>query len=170
MLAIRRRAPESLLRSGMAEECARGAAFDSTASRGRLVLLIEDNDDHAELFRRALLMSGRPHELMRLEDGEQALRYLLDSDAERCSLLLLDLRLPRLDGVELLRCLRQQKGAMTVPVVVLTTSEAESDVAAAYEHGAHGYVVKPTDFTSFGELARDLARFWLGWNKTPNSG
>ncbi|HKU42391.1 MAG TPA: response regulator [Polyangiales bacterium] len=138
-----------------------------------LVLLIEDNDDHAELVRRALLKSGRPHELMRLEDGEQALSFLLDARDEHperapCALILLDLRLPRMDGLEVLRRLRQAKHPVTrVPVVVLTTSETETDIAAAYAHGAHAYVVKPADFASFGELARDVARFWLGWNKTP---
>src|SRR5262245_56900324 len=143
------------------------------AASDALVLLIEDNDDHAELLRRALLKSGRPHELMRLEDGEQALSFLLDADGKpsaraQCALILLDLRLPRVDGLEVLRRLQQSKQRKTqVPVVVLTTSETEADIAAAYAHGAHAYVVKPVVFAAFGELARDVVRFWLGWNKTP---
>jgi two-component system response regulator len=145
------------------------AAADPAANKSPLVLLIEDNDDHAELVRRALDMSGQRHELVRFEDGEQAIRYLLAADTaaanpSACALILLDLRLPRVDGLEVLRCLRQSQQT-TAPIVVLTTSEAEADVAAAYESGAHAYVVKPTDFKSFGNLARDLAAFWLVWNK-----
>lgn len=153
-----------------------GAALDTPpSSNGQLVLLIEDNDDHAELVRRALLKSGLPHELMRLEDGEQALGFLLDSSTNSqkrsdCALILLDLRLPRVDGLEVLQQLRQSKQDIRVPVVILTTSDADTDIAAAYERGAHAYVVKPADFNSFGELARDVARFWLGWNKTPVTG
>jgi CheY-like chemotaxis protein len=156
----------------MDEECTSDGAVDSTDSQGPLVLLIEDNDDHAELVRRALLLSGRPHVLVRFEDGEQALSYLLPKGVlgprrSLCSLILLDLRLPRVDGLEVLRCLRQSRSTITTPVVVLTTSEADGDIAAAYENGAHAYVVKPTDFRSFGKLAGDLADFWLGWNKAP---
>ncbi|HKP58330.1 MAG TPA: response regulator [Polyangiales bacterium] len=151
-------------------------ALDTSARpSGQLVLLIEDNDDHAELLRRALLNTGLPHELLRLEDGEQALGYLLGPATDLasradCALILLDLRLPRVDGLEVLQELRRSGKDVRVPVVILTTSEADADIAAAYEHGAHAYVVKPADFTSFGELARDVARFWLGWNKTPLAG
>lgn len=135
-----------------------------------LVLLIEDDDDHAELLRRALQNSGPPHELVRVEDGEQALGFLLDGDSEpsrlaRCVLVLLDLRLPRVDGLEVLRRLQQTK--RRVPIVVLTTSENDGDIAAAYACGAHAYLVKPVDFASFGELARGVAQFWLVWNRLP---
>src|SRR5215510_8545652 len=122
-------------------------------SSGQLVLLIEDNDDHAELLRRALLNTGLPHELLRLEDGEQALGFLLGPETDLasradCALILLDLRLPRVDGIEVLQQLRQSGKDIRVPVVILTTSEADADIAAAYQHGAHAYVVKPADFTS----------------------
>jgi CheY-like chemotaxis protein len=141
------------------------------ARMGRSVLLVEDNDDHAELVRRALLLSGQPHELVRLEDGEQALSYLVttaDADVNRtkCALILLDLRLPRVSGIEVLQSLRELNKPVG-PVVVLSTSAGDGDITAAYENGAHAYVVKPVDFRSFGELVRDLARFWLNWNKTP---
>jgi two-component system, response regulator len=152
----------------MEEPTTPGAAVDTTTSKGRLVLLIDDNDDHAELVRRALHLSGRPHELVRLEDGEQALDFLRGARRTECALILLDLRLPRIGGLEVLRSLRQADNVLTAPVVVLTTSEADGDISAAYENGAHAYVVKPGDFTSFGELARDLAHFWLGWNKLPS--
>lgn len=146
-------------------------SMDPMTRMGRSVLLVEDNDDHAELVRRALQLSGQPHELIRLEDGEQALSYLVtttDADVNRmrCKLILLDLRLPRVSGIEVLQSLRQLDKPVA-PVVVLTTSAGNGDVTAAYENGAHAYVVKPVDFRSFGELVRDLARFWLHWNRAP---
>jgi two-component system response regulator len=158
----------------MQQHDAAASEIDAMTRRGRSVLLVEDNDDHAELVRRALVLSGLPHDLTRVEDGEQALRYLLGAangsgSAAACSLILLDLRLPRLGGIELLRSLRASGNFMLVPIIVLTTSAADSDIRAAYDNGAHAYVVKPTDFSSFGELVRDLARFWLDWNKTPAS-
>jgi len=147
-------------------------ARDSPVGVARMVLLVEDNDDHAELVRRALRQSGHPHNLLRLEDGQEALSFLLGTGQHKsrgdCALILLDLRLPRVGGLEVLRQLRDANHVLSVPVVVLTTSEAEGDIEAAYEHGAHAYVVKPADFTAFGDLARDLARFWLGWNKIAN--
>jgi two-component system, response regulator len=146
------------------------AQVEAMARSGRSVLLVEDNDDHAELVRRALKLSGQPHKLVRLEDGEQALSFLLGTegppaDQSDCALILLDLRLPRVSGIEVLQTLRE-RDAPVGPVVVLTTSDADEDITAAYENGAHAYVVKPIDFTSFGKLVRDLARFWLGWNRT----
>lgn len=159
----------------MENQCTSDAVVESTPAKGPLVLLIEDNDDHAELVRRAMLMCGRPHEFVRFEDGEEALRYLLSTHTNeppraRCALILLDLRLPRMDGLEVLRSLRQSKKPLIAPVVILTTSEAHADIAAAYEHGAHAYVVKPRDFKSFGDLARELSAFWLGWNRSPAPG
>lgn len=144
---------------------------DSIARTGRSVLLVEDNDDHAELVRRALKLSAQPHDLVRVEDGEQALSFLITSaeaqaNRSKCALVLLDLRLPRVSGIEVLQSLRKLETTVC-PVVVLTTSAGESDIEAAYSNGAHGYVVKPVDFKSFGELVRDLARFWLNWNKSP---
>lgn len=167
--ALRRSSDPAQAQANMmsTEEQRTREASNAAASKGRLVLLIDDNDDHAELVRRALHLSGRPHELVRLDDGEQALDFLRGARRSECALILLDLRLPRIGGLEVLRFLRQAEETLTAPVVVLTTSDAYSDIAAAYEHGAHAYVVKPSDFTSFGELARELAHFWLGWNKLP---
>jgi two-component system response regulator len=116
-------------------------------------------------------LSGQPHELIRLEDGEQALSYLVTTadaavNRSKCALILLDLRLPRVSGIEVLQSLRELN-APVGPIVVLSTSAGAGDIAAAYANGAHAYLVKPVDFRSFGELVRDLARFWLNWNKTP---
>lgn len=132
------------------------------------MLLVEDNDDHAELVRRALQRTGQPHVCTRVEDGDEALRWLLDADPPVCDLILLDLRLPSVDGIEVLRRWKQSGRRAIVPVVVLTTSHIDEDIEVAYENGANGYVVKPNDFASFGELTRDLARFWLCWNRTPS--
>ena len=143
---------------------------NNAPTRSRSVLLVEDNDDHAELVRRALRLSGLPHQLSRCEDGEQALQLLLGSERQPrarsdCDLVLLDLRLPGVGGIEVLRALRASDRRM-VPTVVLTTSEADADIRAAYESGARAYLVKPADFASFGDLVHDLARFWLVWNET----
>jgi CheY-like chemotaxis protein len=101
-------------------------------------------------------LSGQPHELVRLEDGEQALSYLVtttDADANRakCALILLDLRLPRVSGIEVLQSLRELDKPVG-PVVVLTTSAGDGDITAAYANGAHAYVVKPVDFRWVTEL------------------
>ena len=83
-----------------------------------------------------------------------------------CAWILLDLRLPRVSGIQVLQSLRILNKPVG-PVVVLTTSSGDGDITAAYANGAHAYVVKPVDFKSFGELVRDLARFWLNWNTAP---
>lgn len=143
------------------------------AQMGRSVVLIEDSDDHAELVRRALKLSAARHELVRFEDGEQALSYLVsapeaDLNLARCAVILLDLSLPGVSGLEVLQALRGVDKAKAVcPVVVLTTSEGGEDIAAAYANGARAYCVKPVDLKSFRELVQDLTNFWVKWNKVP---
>ena len=143
---------------------------ESGARTGRAVLLIEDCDDHAELVRRALTLSAQHHQLLRLEDGEQALRFLITApeaalNRAKYSLILLDLRLPGVSGIEVLQALHRLDKAVC-PVVVMTTSANSEDVATAYANGAHAYVVKPVNLKAFRELVQDLTRFWLTWNKT----
>lgn len=141
------------------------------AQMGRSVVLIEDSDDHAELVRRALKLSAERHELVRFEDGEQALSYLIsspeaESNLAKCAVILLDLSLPGLSGLEVLQALRELDKTVC-PVVVLTTSEGGEDIAAAYANGARAYCVKPVDLKSFRELVQDLTNFWVKWNKLP---
>jgi CheY-like chemotaxis protein len=138
---------------------------------GRSVVLIEDSDDHAELVRRALKLSSQRHELVRFEDGEQALSYLVSapeagSNLAKCAVILLDLSLPGVSGLEVLQALRGLDRTVC-PVVVLTTSAGGEDIAAAYANGAKAYVVKPVDLKSFRELVQDLTNFWVKWNKLP---
>lgn len=137
-----------------------------------LVMLIEDNADHAELVIRTLENHHIPTHIQHLSDGETALDYLLRhknfSDPEsspRPHIILLDLRLPRVDGLEVLRVIKEEETLKNIPVVILTTSEAEKDLAHAYQHYVNSYLVKPVGFEDFSNLMNDLGIYWLGWNK-----
>lgn len=144
-------------------------------SKLRTVLFVEDDDDHAELVLRSLEAEGLEKEVTRVSDGEAALDYLYGRGAfaaprpPRPDIVLLDLRLPKVDGLQVLREIKSSESLQRIPVVVLTTSEAESDLARAYDLRANAYVVKPVDFAKFGTLLRDLGFFWLGWNRQPPS-
>ncbi len=137
------------------------------------VLLVEDNEDHAELVKRTLRMADPPVEIVHLRDGEAALEYLgLGPDGPapsnpRPSLVLLDLRLPRIDGLDVLRQIKESTVLPPIPVVVLTTSSARTDVTRAYSLHANSYLAKPVSFDSFRRLMRDLNRYWTGWNVSP---
>lgn len=137
-----------------------------------LVLLIEDNADHAELVIRTMEQHHIPTRIQHISDGEAALDYLLRrknfSDAEtspRPHIILLDLRLPRVDGLEVLRVIKEEKGLRSIPVIILTTSEAEKDMMHAYSYYVNSYLVKPVGYEDFSNLMRDLGGYWLGWNK-----
>lgn len=138
------------------------------------ILLVEDNPDHAELAMRNLEGSMLANRIFHVEDGEQALDFLYSrgrySDPASCPrphLVLLDLRLPKVDGIEVLKKVKSDPVLKSIPVVVLTTSLAERDLAMAYEHYANSYLSKPVDFESFSHLLRDLGFYWLAWNKRP---
>ena len=138
------------------------------------ILLVEDNPDHAELAMRNLEESMLANRIFHVEDGEQALDFLYRrgrySDPASCPrphLVLLDLRLPKVDGMEGLKKVKSDPVLKSIPVVVLTTSLAERDLAMAYEHYANSYLTKPVDFESFSHLLRDLGFYWLAWNKHP---
>ena len=136
----------------------------------RVVLYIEDNPDYAELVLRGLERHGLTRPVVHLEDGEAALDYLrrtLTRQERRPYLILLDLQLPKVDGVEVLRTIKQTDALADIPVVVLTTSAKDDDVAAAYSHSVNSYLVKPDDFPRFDALIRDLRSYWLGWNRQP---
>jgi len=136
-----------------------------------LVLLIEDNDDHAELVTRQLSEHRIANHLVRLVDGQEAMDYLFRKDrfsdpqnSPRPHVILLDLRLPKVDGLEVLKALKDSEDLRRIPVVVLTTSEAERDVARAYINHANSYIVKPVDFEKFRQLMDDLGFYWMSWN------
>ncbi len=139
-----------------------------------VILLVEDDRDHAELILRAFEDHRVANKVYHVLDGEAALNYLVrkgeyasPEKSPRPHLVLLDLRLPKIDGLEVLKRIRGCEGLAKLPVVVLTTSAAETDVARAYEHHANSYVVKPVDFEKFNQLMDDLGFYWLGWNHYP---
>jgi two-component system response regulator len=137
------------------------------------ILLVEDDPAHAEIVLRNLsALSERVKCLAHLSDGQQALDYL-EREGEHASpersprpdLVLLDLRLPRVDGFEVLRRMKSSGAVSHIPVVVLTTSEAESDISAAYRGGASSYLVKPAAFDAYIELMRGFGHYWGDLNR-----
>ena len=138
------------------------------------ILLVEDNPAHAELVLRSFEDHRVANTIVHLSDGESALDYLFrrgsfadPEESPRPHVILLDLRLPRKDGLEVLREIRASDDLHTLPVVILTTSEAEKDVTMAYRQHANSYVVKPLDFEGFMALMENLGFYWLGWNYYP---
>jgi len=140
------------------------------------VLLVEDNPDDERLMLRALSMNGQRTNLVVARDGDQAIRVLLGSSGGsgetlvRPSLILLDLKLPKLNGVEVLRRLRADERTKTIPVVVLTSSDERVDIVDAYQAGANGYVRKPVDFDEFIDALRQMEQYWLFTNVPPLTG
>jgi CheY-like chemotaxis protein len=139
-----------------------------------VVLLVEDNPDHTDLIVRSLRHHRVANRVFHVSDGEEALDYLQrrqgyadPAKSPRPHVVLLDLRLPKIDGLEVLKAIRTSKELGKMPVVILTTSQAEQDVARAYEHHANSYLVKPVDFDNFTSLMEDLGYYWLGWNHYP---
>jgi CheY-like chemotaxis protein len=139
-----------------------------------VILHVEDDKDHADLVVR-VLRSHRVANVMHLvDDGEEALDYLFrrgkfesPEQSPRPNVILLDLRLPKIDGLEVLRIIKTTEELLRIPVVVLTSSEAEKDVAQAYDFHANSYLVKPIGFDKFTEMMKHLGFYWLGWNKYP---
>jgi CheY-like chemotaxis protein len=138
------------------------------------VLLVEDDPDHAELVRRGLEEYRSRLELTHVADGESALEYLKEraprSAPGRPHLILLDLRLPRMDGLEVLREIKSAPDLTDIPCVVLTTSRAEGDMVKAYRLHANSYLVKPGDYDRFVELIAGVERYWLQENAHPAGG
>jgi CheY-like chemotaxis protein len=136
------------------------------------ILLVEDNIDHAEMVIRNLEDVPLAHTVVHLEDGEAALDYLYARDPfghRRASalphLMLLDLRLPKVSGLEVLAQVKGDAQLRALPVVILTTSDAETDVARAYASHANSYLTKPADFAEFGRMLQDTMAYWLNWNR-----
>jgi len=137
------------------------------------ILLVEDDPAHAEIVLRNLTgMQDRVKCIAHLSDGQQALDYLQRAGehrdpmtSPRPDLVLLDLRLPRVDGFEVLRRMKAIDDVNHIPVVVLTTSGAENDIAAAYESGACSYLVKPAEFAAYVDLIRGLGHYWSDLNR-----
>lgn len=142
----------------------------------RIVLLVEDNPDDEELTRRALQKSNIPHELLVARDGVEALDYLFGTGVYAGRdlrvmplLIMLDLKLPKLDGLEVLRRLRADARTRLLPVAVFTSSSEKQDIKESYALGANSYIRKPVDFGHFSEAVRQVGAYWLALNIPPQA-
>jgi CheY-like chemotaxis protein len=135
------------------------------------LLLVEDNPGDVELTREALAEARVRNHLAVVSDGDEALRFLrregAHAGAPRPDLILLDLNLPRVDGREVLAAIKGDPDLRRIPVVVLTTSEAERDIVEAYQLHANAYIVKPVDLDQFLGVVRSIESFWLAVVKLP---
>ena len=143
----------------------------------KVILLVEDNPSDIGLTQRAFKKNGISNKLVIAEDGQEALDYLLGTGAhagrnmdEMPMLVLLDLKLPRIDGLEVLRRLRADSRTRRIPVVILTSSSEEQDIAAGYDLGTNSYIRKPVDFHQFAEVIKQLGMYWLVTNQPPPNG
>lgn len=139
------------------------------------ILLVEDNPDDELLTLRALKKNNIGNDVFVVRDGVEALHYLFckeeyaDRDpGDMPQLILLDIKLPKIDGLEVLRYIRADKRTKCLPVVILTSSKEEQDMMDAYAGGANSYVRKPVDFTEFAQAIQRLGLYWLVLNQTPN--
>ena len=142
--------------------------------RSKTILLIEDNPSDVDLTRRALEKARIVNELVVAEDGQEALELLFGSEAEAGidpaelpTVTLLDLKLPKVPGLEVLRRIRTDSRTRRMPVVVLTSSKEEEDIAASYDLGVNSYIRKPVDFIQFARAVEQLGLYWLLLNEQP---
>ena len=147
-------------------------ALNPTATK--VILLVEDNPDDEALTLRALARNGIRHEVQVAHDGVEALDYLFGRGAfagrdlrQMPAVTLLDLKLPRLDGLEVLRQVRGNEATRFLPVVILTSSKEDQDLVQGYGLGANSYIRKPVDFVQFTEAVRQVGSYWLVLNEDP---
>ncbi|MEX0772190.1 MAG: response regulator [Balneolales bacterium] len=139
------------------------------------ILLIEDNMSDAELAMRALKKKNLSNQLIHLKDGAEALNFIFaegeyeDRDITKTpKMILLDLKMPRIDGIEVLRRIKEDERTKTIPVVVLTSSNEDPDIKRCYELGANSYIVKPVEFDGFLNSVTDVGLYWMLMNRQPN--
>jgi two-component system response regulator len=140
--------------------------------KSKTILLVEDNPSDVGLTRRALEKSRISNDLVVAQDGQEALDYLFGTDPltgqnvnELPALILLDLKLPKVDGLEVLGQIRADERTRRQPVVILTTSTEEEDIARSYDMGANSFIRKPVDFNQFAEAVQHLGLYWLVLNE-----
>lgn len=144
-------------------------------TNGIEILLVEDNPRDAELAQHALKERNLADKLVWVQDGAEALEFLFGSGASnghqklhhRPKVILLDLKLPKVDGLELLKRLKGNEESRTIPVVVLTSSHEEQDIVRSYQLGVNSYIVKPVNFDNFSEAVAQLGCYWLLLNQPP---
>lgn len=142
-------------------------------NKNHVILLVEDNPDDEELTRLAFKECKFANELVVARDGQDALDYLFATGkysgrdvCDQPQVILLDLKLPKVDGLEVLHCIRADERTKFLPVVILTSSKQEQDLVAGYSLGANSYIQKPVDFNQFTEAVRELGLYWLVLNET----
>jgi two-component system response regulator len=135
----------------------------------KTILLVEDNPDDVELVKRAFDKSKLVNKMETVADGEAAVNYLYNVCDELPEVVLLDLKLPRLDGLEVLKRIRANPKTKLLPVVILTSSREERDLLSGYELGANSYIQKPLDFDQFIRAVEQLGLYWLVLNISPSS-
>jgi len=139
----------------------------------KIILLVEDNPNDVELTKRALMKNKVLNKLIVAEDGVEALDYLFNTgiydgmDNKLPTLILLDLKLPKIDGLEVLREIRNNPRTKRLPVVVLTSSKEDQDLIGSYDLGCNSYIRKPVDFRQFIEAVQNLGLYWLILNELP---
>lgn len=140
------------------------------------ILLVEDNPDDVKLTLHAMGKNKIINEIVVVNDGPEALDYLFgrgkykDRDlSDKPQVILLDLKLPKIDGLEVLKRIRNDKRTRFLPVVVLTSSKEEKDIVESYKFGASSYVRKPVDFEQFSKAVKELSLYWLVLNEVPES-
>jgi len=133
----------------------------------KFILLVEDDPDHELLTIRALKKANLANHIMVARDGEEAIAMLLGPDAVKPQVVLLDLKLPKIDGLEVLRRIRAADSTRMLPVVVLTSSDEERDLVGSYQIGVNSYIRKPVNFVDFAEATRQLGMYWLVLNEPP---
>jgi two-component system, response regulator len=138
------------------------------------ILLVEDNPSDIDLTKRALSKAKIANEVVVAEDGQEALDYLFGTgnfagrdDVPLLAMILLDLKLPKVDGLEVLKRIRANERTKRLPVVILTSSREQQDIITGYDLGANSYIQKPVDFTQFAEAIRILGLYWLVLNELP---
>lgn len=138
------------------------------------ILLVEDDEAHAEIAKRNLAINHLANKVFHVRDGQEALDFLFNQNNysdktlfPKPHIILLDLRLPKVDGIEVLEAIKKDEIIGKIPVVILTTSAAENDIARAYTHHVSSYLVKPLDFDKFTQLIETFGYYWLAWNKYP---
>ena len=133
----------------------------------KLIFLVEDDPDHELLTIRALKKSSIGNEVRVARDGAEALEALFGSDPIHPQVILLDLKLPKVDGLEVLRRIRESEKTRMLPVVILTSSDEERDLVSSYKMGVNSYIRKPVNFNDFAEATRQLGMYWLLLNECP---